>query len=72
MTAKNIWLAENVLEILTEQRYGWSGGAGGGWCSRKRAAARHEARESAPRLPAKRVLVLLSAREAGFGATCLR
>lgn len=21
MTAKNIWLAENVLEILTEQRY---------------------------------------------------
>lgn len=72
MTAKNIWLAENVLEILTEQRYGWSGGAGGGWCSRKKAAARHEARESAPRLPAKGVLVLLSAREAGFGAPCLR
>lgn len=24
MTAKNIWLAENVLEILTEQRYGCS------------------------------------------------
>ncbi|NXK69685.1 INT3 protein, partial [Sylvietta virens] len=23
VTAKNIWLAENVLEILTEQRYGW-------------------------------------------------
>lgn len=22
VTAKNIWLAENVLEILTEQRYG--------------------------------------------------
>lgn len=27
MTAKNIWLAENVLEILTEQRYGALGGS---------------------------------------------
>jgi len=71
VTAKNIWLAENVLEILTEQRYGWSGGAGEGWCSRKRAAAGHGARESA-RLPAERVVVLLTAREADFGALCLR
>lgn len=53
VTAKNIWLAENVLEILTEQRYGWSGGTGEGWYSLKRAAARHEARESTPHLPAK-------------------
>lgn len=28
VTAKNIWLAENVLEILTEQRYRWDGAGG--------------------------------------------
>lgn len=40
MTAKNIWLAENVLEILTEQRYSRAGGAGGGWGCPEGAAAR--------------------------------
>lgn len=44
MTAKNIWLAENILEILTEQRYGRADGAGGGWGCLEGAAAGPRAR----------------------------
>lgn len=51
MTAKNIWLAENVLEILTEQRYGAREAVAEAGAIRRAAAVA----ESAPQLPARRV-----------------
>lgn len=54
MTAKNIWLAENVLEILTEQRYGAREALAEAGAVRRVAAGRY-AGERAPRLAARRV-----------------
>lgn len=67
MTAKNIWLAENVLEILTEQRYGaWEALAESGAIRRAAAVA-----ESAPQLPTRRVCHPAPCTRGRFGSsTC--
>lgn len=70
MTAKNIWLAENVLEILTEQRYGAREALAEAGAIRRAAAACYVA-ESAPQLPARRVCHPAPCTRGRFGSsTC--